>query len=265
MQVQGTQGVHVAKASRQALSQGLIHPKELQMDSIETLRKSCLKKQTELRSLLMDPTKFGQAIHLFLSHHALLHSGGPSQIEPRSFADQVLKDMSDKQMRLIPKVGDHSVAWLIWHMARCEDITMNLLVAGTPQVLCLNSWLERINSPICDTGNAMDTAALTNFSNTIDLEALQAYRLAVGCRTQELVRQLKPSDLRRRVEPSRMIQVWKEGAVVEAARSIADYWSKRNIAGLLLMPATRHNLIHLGEALQLKRRSGSVVQQGRSA
>jgi hypothetical protein len=40
--------------------------------------------------------------------------------------------------------------------------------------------------------------------------------------------------------------------VVEAARGIADYWSKRNVAGLLLMPATRHNLIHLNEAFLLK-------------
>jgi hypothetical protein len=45
-----------------------------------------------------------------------------------------------------------------------------------------------------------------------------------------------------------------EGAVVEAARGLLDYWGKRNIAGLLLMPATRHNLVHLNEALQLKQR-----------
>jgi hypothetical protein len=63
-----------------------------------------------------------------------------------------------------------------------------------------------IKSPICDTGNAMETAAVANFSNTIDIEALLAYRLAVGRRTQEIVRQLQLSDLRLRVEPSRMRQ-----------------------------------------------------------
>ena len=45
-----------------------------------------------------------------------------------------------------------------------------------------------------------------------------------------------------------------EGAVVEEARDLIDYWGKRTIAGLLLMPATRHNLVHLNEALRLKRR-----------
>jgi hypothetical protein len=232
---------------------------EIKMDTVESLRKSCIEKQTELRSLLMDPIHFDEAIRLFLSHHAMLHSAGLSQFESRTFADLVLNDMPEEQVRRIPKVGDHSVAWLIWHMARCEDITMNLLVAGIPQILHRNGWLEMIKSPICDTGNALETSSIANFSNAIDIEALLAYRLAVGRRTQEIVRQLQPSDLRLRVEPSRMRQVWDEGALVEAARGIADYWSKRTIAELLLMPATRHNLIHLGEALQLKRRFRLVV------
>ena len=45
-----------------------------------------------------------------------------------------------------------------------------------------------------------------------------------------------------------------EGAVAKEARDLIDYWGKRRIAGLLLMPATRHNLVHLNEALRLKRR-----------
>lgn len=32
------------------------------------------------------------------------------------------------------------------------------------------------------------------------------------------------------------------------ARFVTDYWSRRTIAGLLLMPATRHNFVHLNEA-----------------
>lgn len=157
-------------------------------------------------------------------------------------------------MRRIPHGDCHSIAWLIWHIARCEDITMNLLVAGAPQILYQEGWLSLTKSPVCDTGNAMDDAAVANFNNTIDIEALRAYRLAVGRRTREIVKQLQPADLKRKVEPSRIQRVMDEGAVVEAARGIVDYWSRRNVAGLLLMPATRHNLIHLGEALQLKRR-----------
>jgi len=60
--------------------------------------------------------------------------------------------------------------------------------------------------------------------------------------------------LLQKVDPARLQRVWDEKAVVEAASGIVDYWGKRNVAGLLLMPATRHHIIHLNEALKLKRR-----------
>jgi hypothetical protein len=45
-----------------------------------------------------------------------------------------------------------------------------------------------------------------------------------------------------------------EEAVVEAARGVVDYWGRLNIAGLLLMPPTRHCFVHLNESLRLKQR-----------
>jgi hypothetical protein len=224
------------------------------MKSVESYRKMCLKQQTELRRIMMSFTQHDKAIRLFLSQHAMLHSAKMAHTESWSFEDEVLNDMPEEQIRRIPQGVEHSVAWLIWHIARCEDITMNLLVAGSSQTLHRDDWLEQMKIAVCDTGNAMDEAGVANFSSAIDIEALRAYRLAVGRRTREVVKQLQPAELKQKVEPSRLQRVMDEGAVVEAARGIADYWGKRNIAGLLLMPATRHNLIHLNEALQLKRR-----------
>jgi hypothetical protein len=123
----------------------------------------------------------------------------------------------------------------------------------------LSRFYQSVSTPIRDTGNAMDITTIAKFNDAIDIEALRAYRLTVGRGTREIVKQLKPEDLKRKVEPYRMKKVMDEGAVVEAARGIADYWSKRNIAGLLLMPATRHHLVHLNEALHLKRRISKDV------
>ena len=224
------------------------------MESVEAYRKKCLKQQTELRRIMMSSNQHGKAIQLFMSQHAMLHSQKLAQTESWSFEDEVLKDLSDEQIRQIPQGGEHSIAWLIWHIARCEDITMNLLVAGTPQILNQDDWQKQMGATVRDTGNAMDRAAITDFSKAINIEALRNYRLAVGRRTREIVRQLQPADMKRKVERRRMRQVMSEGAVEEAARGIADYWSKRDVAGLLLMPATRHHLIHLNEAYQLKRK-----------
>jgi hypothetical protein len=222
------------------------------MKIFESYRKMCLKQQTELRRTMMDFTQHDRAIQLFFRQHAMLHSAKMAQVETWSFEDEVLKDMSEEQIRLIPRSCEHSIAWLIWHIARCEDITMNLLVADSPQVLHRDNWVERMKITTQDTGNAMDEEDVAEFSQAIDVDKLRAYRIAVGRRTREIVKELQPGDLKKQVESYRVKRVMDEGAVVEAARGIAEYWGKRNIAGLLLMPATRHNLIHLNEALQVK-------------
>jgi hypothetical protein len=162
--------------------------------------------------------------------------------------------MTEERIRRVPRNCEHSVAWIIWHIARCEDITMNLLVAGSLQVLNQEGWLERTKSPICHTGNEMNEAEIVDFSTAVDIKALRAYRVAVGRRTREIVNQLGPEDLERKVNPAHLQRIWDEGAVVEAASYIVDYWGKRDVAGLLLMPASRHHIVHLNEALKLKRR-----------
>lgn len=163
-------------------------------------------------------------------------------------------NLTDEQVRRVPRAGEPSIAWIIWHIARIEDVAMNLLVVGSAQVINQENWLERVNSPVHDTGNAMDEQGIADLSAKIDVQALRAYRLAVGRRTRVIVRQLEPGALSANVDPDRLEQVMLQGALVEAARAIADYWSRRNIAGLLLMPATRHNIVHLNEALKVKKR-----------
>jgi uncharacterized damage-inducible protein DinB len=203
---------------------------------------------------MMSFEQHDKAIELFLHQHAMLHSADMTRSEPWSFADEVLNDMTEEQIRRIPQNCEHSVAWCIWHIARIEDVAMNLLVTGSPQILYRENWFERMKTTFHHTGNAMDEESVAKLSATIDIEALRAYRMAVGRRTREMVQQLDAEALKQKVDPIRPQQVMDEGAVLEAARGIVDYWGRRNIAGLLLMPATRHSLVHLNEALRLKGR-----------
>lgn len=195
-----------------------------------------------------------EAMRLFLIQHAQLHSQEMAQTETWSYEDEILGDMTEQQVRSIPHNCENSVAWCIWHIARIEDITMNLLVAGRPQVLLKENWLARMNITVRDSGNNMSAEGIAHLSQTIDLEELHAYRLVVGRHTRQIVARLQAQDLQRRVDPQRLQTVWDQAAVVIEASAIVEYWSKRTIAGLLLMPATRHALVHLNEAYRLKRR-----------
>lgn len=216
-------------------------------------RKRCLRQQTELRRLLTDPTQFEAAMQLFFDQHARLHSAAVSEQKIWSYEDVLLGDLDETQVRQIPDKVDHSIAWILWHIARCEDITMNILIAGSPQVLNREEWLDHLHIQVADTGNTMDMDERAAFSNAVDIPVLRAYRLAVGKRTREIVQGLKVSDLKKKPSPAAIARVWDEGAVLEGADGIVEYWRKRTYAGLLLMPATRHNLTHLNEANQIKK------------
>lgn len=220
-------------------------------ESLESNRKLLLSQQTTLRQM-MQSDHFDAAMDLFFRQHAMLHSAQISQDPIWSFADAILDNMPVEHIRRIPHHCDHSIAWCFWHMARVEDITMNVLVAGSSQVIYQDNWLDHLGSPFQDTGNALNETDMIQFSAQVDIEALRAYRLSVGRRTREIVRQLAPTDLETKVAPIRIQRIVSERAVNQEAQGIIAYWSKRNIAGLLLMPATRHNLVHLNEALRLK-------------
>ncbi len=109
--------------------------------------------------------------------------------------DAVLAGVTEEQYRVILKGQEHTIAWLLWHMARCEDITMNLLVAGTSQVLLQDDWLKKLGVNVVDTGNAMNQEEILRFSEQIDIPALREYRLAVGKRTRHIAQGLTAVDL----------------------------------------------------------------------
>lgn len=214
-------------------------------------RKTWMKKQTSLRKLLESTAPQAEGLEILLSQHAMLHTANMSNSESWSYADEILESLSESDWRLIPHGEDHSIAWIIWHIARIEDTAMNILVAGHLQVFDQQGWGERMKTPECSSGNEMEPTAVHALSTEIDLIALQDYRTAVGCRTREIIQGLKLDDLKQKVEADRIQKVLDAGAITEGARAITDYWSRRTTAGLLLMPATRHNFVHLNEAAKL--------------
>lgn len=223
------------------------------MDQFNQLRKECNQNQTQLRLLLTKPNDFPSAMQACLQQHACLHSSQISQNTPdQSLEDLVLDDLKEIDFRRIKQNQEHSIVWNLWHLARIEDCTMNTLVAGDANVFESEHWKEELNLPFSDTGNAMPCETVTEMSETINIPALLAYRQAVGKRTREILQNLQPQDLTKKVDPLRLQVLIINGCVRREAQGLIDYWSKRTTAGLLLMPATRHNLVHLNEIHQLK-------------
>jgi len=208
-----------------------------------------------LRQALSKPDDHTTAINLFLHQHAMVHRAEMSNMGLHSFADDVWDDASEAVIRCVPPKFEHSIAWLTWHIARIEDMTMNGLLEGKPQIFHQNDWLTKLEIDIQHSGNVvMDDAEVTAFSNAINIEALKDYRLSVGRTTRQVAAALQPEDLQRKVDPTRLQGLLDDGSVAPEATGLLEYWGNLTIAGLLLMPPTRHCLVHLNEALKVKRK-----------
>jgi len=218
---------------------------------MEPNRKLWNNGQQKLRRTL-SANDYSKAIDQFLIQHAMVHRKKISRLGVWSFEDELWNGLTDEQFRTIPPNGEHSIAWILFHIARIEDITMNMLVAGTKQVYMVGKWAKKLKSTVHHSANKMDDDSVIRLSVSLDMSALREYRLSVGKRTREIVRKIKPDEFNQKVEPIRLEKLLKEGAMIEEAMEIIDYWSKRTTAGLLLMPPTRHNFLHLNEAFRIK-------------
>jgi hypothetical protein len=158
------------------------------------------------------------AIEFFVLHHERLH---------QQVARDFLQGLSEAQMRLRPQ-GLNSIAWLVWHMARCED-ALNLLLVGRPQVLDEEGWLPRLQLSIRDVGTEMSDDEASDLSARIHLTALRDYYTAVGQRTVEVVRSLHPETLDELpdLDRFRAAGVFREQAlwaIVERAGQTKGWW-----------------------------------------
>ena len=225
---------------------------------MDTNRKLWNEQQQKLQHAFAHTDDHQKALGLFLEQHAMVHSAKMSQTGLWSFEDEVTKGLTEVDFRSIPANEEHSIGWVLWHIARIEDVTMNILIAGSSQLLNQDNWLDKMKINSHETGNALDAAGISALSAAIDIDALLSYRIAVGRRTREIVEKLNPGDLKQKVRPDRLERVLRERAVEETTLWLSDYWSKKTTAGLLLMPPTRHNFIHLNEAARLKQKRRQI-------
>lgn len=213
----------------------------------------------ELRKIILKPDKIQESKSLALSLHSMVHLSIMSGVDKKTFEDELWEGLDENTFRTSQNQKGRTIAYGIWHCTRIEDITMNLLVAGDKQIFNRENWQEKINSNITDTGNAMTEDDIMEFSKNINMEELKKYRIEVGRRTRDIVENLSTEDMKRNFDKHRLQRIVDERAVldVKASNWLIDFWGRKNVAGIILMPMTRHQVIHINESLSAKKKSKS--------
>jgi hypothetical protein len=177
------------------------------------------------------------AVKFFLDAHRSLHRA----------VETGLWSLTEEQLRSKYRDDVNSIAWLLWHIARCEDVGVNRLVADRTQVLHDGSWNQRMGLDLGRFGTGMSDDEVSDFSQAVDLEGLHGYLQAVCQRTVEVVQTLGPDDLDVVVDADLRRRVYhEEGVWTEAPVGTTTSRSKgRTLAHLALT----HSQEHLGAAM----------------
>ena len=174
--------------------------------------------------------------------------------------ERLLGGLADEEIRRRPRPGANSIAWLLWHVARCEDVGVNALVAERPQLLLTSdSWLRDLNVDLRDIATGMVDQEVAAFSDRVNVAGLRAYWAEVGRTTRDLVLCLRPEVLDGVVASPVLQRVVEDGAFGPNGEWVVRHFQGRTKGWLLSQLALRHHYVHFAEASLIR----GLVEAGR--
>ena len=191
---------------------------------------------------------------LFLEQHAVMHSAAVGG-NKMSTAERTFAGLTDEQMRVRPREDLNSLAWLMWHIARAEDIMVNTVVAGQGQVFD-DAWMKRLAIGRRDFGIGMTSAEVTDLTTQVDVAALREYRDAVGRRTREVVGGFKEPDWAGEITVAAVERAADEGAFGARRDQIVKMFPGRPRVAMLNGIALFHSAGHMGEGVTVRSAGG---------
>ncbi len=191
---------------------------------------------------------------LFLDQHAAVHSAAVGG-NKMSAAERAFAGLTDDQMRVRPREDLNSLAWLMWHIARAEDIMVNTMLSGRAQVFD-DTWMKRLGIARRDFGIGMTSPEVTELTRQIELGALREYRDAVGLRTRDVVKAFKPQDWDGQVAADAVERAAAEGGFGARREMLVKAFPGRPRAAVLSGIALFHSAGHMGEAATVRTAGG---------
>ena len=200
------------------------------------------------------------SLSFFLIQHSRVHAFEPGPAG--AYRDRVFGGLTDSQMRARPMRGLNSLVWLLWHMARTEDAAVNLVVSGGGQVLD-GDWMLRMRVPDRTIGTGMSDTGVDDVTARADVDAVRAYRAAVGRRTQEVARTLAADQWDEIIGLADTSRAAAAGAFAPNTPWVEGVgyapWQGHSRAAQLASSAIAHNAMHLGEAITIRSLGGFAL------
>lgn len=153
---------------------------------------------------------------------------------------------------------NENIIWNLWHIMRIEDLIVNILICEKESIL--NEKLKNeLNISITDTGNSLTKEEIKKFAKNINIKKLKYYSDKISKNTINLIKRLKAEDIKRKINKINLEKIINGCGVTKDNLWLIDYWSKKDIAGLLLMPLSRHIIVHLNQCYKYIETKSKII------
>lgn len=153
--------------------------------------------------------------------------------------------------RVTPKTPP--IIWLLWHMARVEDMGLSRFVWKKPQ-LYNEAWHQKINTNIWHYGTSMTDAQVDQLAERIDVYALLDYQREVTRRTRQELSRMDPSILDEILGEEEVRRVLEtEGMASKDAQWVSPHYIGKTRGWMLCHMGLTHSFRHFGQILLIKK------------
>lgn len=201
------------------------------------------------------------ARQLFLMNHAATHGASAIPGERAGREERLCEGLTAADLRICPEGRFNSIAWLIWHIARCEDVMVNSVLHNGSEVLD-DGWLNRLGVSTRHIGTDDTMAEVEAFSQQVDVTALRFYRAAVAGGTKRWVESIDFASLDKVLACAGAERAAQRGAFTERSDWVREMWAAEERAELwwLSWLSIGHNHSHIGDGGVTK---GLILQSRR--
>lgn len=149
--------------------------------------------------------------------------------------------MTAEQMHFVPEGESHSIAWVMWHGARVEDLIVQQVIRGEKSEWDSGDWAARTGLPAqgFGTGQSTEDARAIRIK---DIDAFKGYAERVAARTHELLDASGDADLEREVQVGQRTETVGQAITLHLVTHLNGHRGEVNlIRGMMGFPPVMPN------------------------
>lgn len=185
-----------------------------------------------------------QIPEFFLNRHNYFH---------QSFLPGLKKSLPEEEFRKKPYPGTQPIIWLLWHIARVEDMGLSRFVWGKEQ-LYNDSWREKMNISLTHYGTSMTEDEVRQFAEKVNVSEVLNYLEAVGAQTRTELNRLNLEYLDEVLDEATVKRVViDEGMGSENAEWVIPHYVGKTRGWILAHMGLTHTFRHFGQIVLVRK------------